>query len=382
LPGFVLRIGRREMTYAIQRELWVGTRGARRLERTVRQAIGPARGPFAISLEEARNAALRALADVRQGVDPRAERTPERVWTVREAYAEYARERPGQERTTGDMQDRARRFLSDWLERPITSITALEWRARYQAIQDGVRARAARAGATGARSANQTLGDFRSVWRLAAQVFGLRDDQSPTRGVGKRAKERPRHAVISPEGLAAWWDHVRTLPRADLHLLGLLSGLRPGSLVRIERAWIDLDARVIAFPASSMKARRPFDLPLSAPMIAVIKRCLLRAEVLYPGSEYLFPARSRDGRRTIHIRNWTEDARADGTPTVTGHGLRHSYSNVAETIGIPSSQRQLMFAQRVAGVEGRYLDNGALWSTLQAAQERISARIVELTGAG
>lgn len=373
----------------IQADLRRGPRnGVARAPETVRMTLG--RHPE-LAIDAARGRAMALLADIKSGVDPRETGAAGVVaggatWTLEEAYRQYGVERPGQERTLADMRARLDRYLPDWKSRPIASITAAEFRERYYKIQADVAAgvylpkgRARSEKATGARSANAVLGDLRAVWRLAAGVFRLAEIDSPTRGVGKRTKERPVHQVIAPGGLGAWWQRVRALPRREMHLLGLLSGLRPANLVSIERAWIDLPRRVVTFPAERMKGRRVFDLPLSAPMVEVIERALARSEVLFPveaGNRWLFPTYSRDRKSVIATQTWYEGS--PGAEIITGHGLRHTYSNVAESVGVPNNRRLLLLAQRVPGIAGRYLDDRALWGELLEAQERISARLVEL----
>lgn len=71
-----------------------------------------------------------------------------------------------------------------------------------------------------------------------------------------------------------------------MHRLGLLSGLRPGNLVAIERAWLRLDAGAVDFPARVMKNRQPFALPLSAPMVAIVREALGAGDVLASGTPW------------------------------------------------------------------------------------------------
>ncbi len=82
-------------------------------------------------------------------------------------------------------------------------------------------------------------------------------------------RERRREAVIMPEDLPDWWARVqalRNLLRREMHALGILSGLRPGTLVSIERDWIDLDACAIRLPR--MKSGREFHLPRRAVVVS------------------------------------------------------------------------------------------------------------------
>src|SRR5690606_1066949 len=93
----------------------------------------------------------------------------------------------------------------------------------------------------GPTSANHAMRALRSAYNYALK----RDDdgvlpQNPVGGVDFNP-ERRREAIILPEDMKDWAARVRALPnplRAQMHMLGMYSGLRPGTLVGIERAWV------------------------------------------------------------------------------------------------------------------------------------------------
>lgn len=105
-------------------------------------------------------------------------------------------------------------------------------------------------------------------------------------------KEWRRNAVILPDDLPERWKRAHALPsamRCDMHILGLLSGLRPGTLVSSQRDWVRLKDRAISIP--KMKAGRPFDLLLSEPMVECLQRLLALADIMYPKAPWLFLSR-------------------------------------------------------------------------------------------
>lgn len=86
--------------------------------------------------------------------------------------------------------------------------------------------------------------DFRAAYNFALKVV---DDPDALPGNPVAAvtfnKERASNRVIMPDDLADWWRRVQALPnplRRDMHKLGLLSGLRPGTLVALRRDWVRL----------------------------------------------------------------------------------------------------------------------------------------------
>lgn len=176
--------------------------------------------------------------------------------------------------------------------------------------------------------------------------------------------------------------------RGCLFRFGLLSGLRPGNLCGVRREWIaDLDdpARArIKFPAAVMKGRagkrRAFDLPLSAPMIELVRQALVlgpKAMRVTPDRcEWLFPTTSRDGRSIVATSNWTERT-LDANEV--GHSLRHSYRTLATAAGAPYDVAEMLVAHLLPGVGSRYVHPEGL-ATLWQWQSKISAYILARVG--
>src|SRR6185295_7451246 len=131
--------------------------------------------------------------------------------------------------------------------------------ARQAHVAAGVRARATTRNYTGARTANAVIRDLGAVWEFASDYTPL-PGVNPTRRIKMIGEVREHHEVPVAE-LGAWWaavGKIRNPLRVAMHRLGLLSGLRPGNLVAIERAWIG--DRRIDFPAHVMKGRKAFTL--------------------------------------------------------------------------------------------------------------------------
>jgi integrase len=186
--------------------------------------------------------------------------------------------------------------------------------------------------------------------------------------------ERRREAIILPEDLPDWWRRSEELPnslRTTMHRLGLLSGLRPGTLVSLQREWIDLGGRAIRIPR--MKSGRAFDLPLSEPMVALVENALRIGDVLYRDPPWLFPTRANDGRGIIHTQVWKEKTMRGET----GHVLRHTYRTMADRLGIPQSRARALLDHKQPGIEAHYLHSSALRDELLADQERMTAHILE-----
>ncbi|MDK3075547.1 integrase family protein [Sedimentitalea sp. JM2-8] len=370
VTGLLVAVNKGSKSYKVQRDLWQGPRGRKVLVKTVRHTLG---GTEEMTLDEARSRALAVLDQIKRGIDPNAP-PPDAAddagtWTVRRMFEEYGadmRARGCVDRSVDDMMDRLARYLPDWADTPITEVRRSAAREEHRRITE-------RHGAT---TANKAMRDFRAAYNFALKVV---DDPDALPGNPIAAvtfnKERASNRVIMPDDLADWWARVQALPnplRRDMHLLGLLSGLRPGTLVALRREWVRLDDRAVSIPR--MKSGRSFDLPLSGHMVELLGRVMAAGDLLFPGASWLFPTRSSRTGEVIATQVWKEKA----LPSETGHILRHTYRTVAQRTGIDRVNARLLLDHTVPGIDGVYIHERALFDTLLAEQERVTAAILAL----
>jgi integrase len=370
--GLFAECGQRGVSLKLQADL----RQPGRPVCTVRMTLG--KYPE-LGLDEARVRAMGLLVEIRAGRDPRAERAPAAQLTVSVAVDRYLDDMATREcapKCISYTGARLRNHLAAWSEIPLIEILPTQCQAEHARIKKE----------SGHVAANKTLRDFRAVWNLALRKADSPDAfprRCPVASVTFYREGRREDAVITD--LPGWWKRVQDLGnplRVCMHQLGLLAGLRPGNLVGIRREWIDLPGKVIRFPAEVMKGRagkrRPFSLPLSAPMVAVVQRALeLGDGSLTSGKHggWLFPTRTRDGRDVIATANWTESTLEMNE---CGHALRHSFKTLGAAAGVAGGDVELLMAHTVRGVEGVYLhaEHGPLLEHLREQQERISAFIL------
>ncbi len=375
VTGLMVAINKTAKSYKVQRDLWVGQHGRRRLAKTVRYTLGTTDD---LSLEQARDMAQTVIGQIKKGIDPNAalgagRREDPGTWTVERMYAEYAedmRVRDCAPRSIADMQLRLDRYLPRWKRLPINEVKRSMAREEHRRISSRF----------GPIVANQAMRDFRACYNFAMKVV---DDPDALPGNPVAAvtfnKERPRGQVLMPAELPEWWAKVQALSnpiRRDMHVLGLLSGLRPGTLVSLRREWVHLDEAAIVIPR--MKSGRSFALPLSKAMVELVRETMARGDLLYPGSPWLFPTWSRKGRKVIATQVWREKAVAGQT----GHILRHTYRTNAQRVGLDQTDARLLLDHAVPGIEGVYVHERALFDRLLVAQERMTAAVFELCGAG
>jgi integrase len=372
LPGFFAEgLSGGRASFKVQVEHRTGERtGNARKRRLIKTTLG--RFP-ALTLDAARAEAHRLLAEVKSGKDPRAGTASAGTWTVarmRAAYVEDLRIREKSERTVEDLTKLFDRYLSDWLELPVASISKDMVRERHAAVTTN----------HGRYAANHALKALRTCFNFTIAKTSNLVEVNPCDAITFH-RERPRKDkpgfVLPP--VRSWLTRVRELKnplRAAMHELGLFSGLRPGTLVALERAWLHLDDRAIVVPAPRMKARVEFALPLSAHMIELVKRAIAAGDVLFRSPQpYLFPTRD-DAGKVIATTVWKEKK----IPGETGHIVRHLYSAECHAAGVSSVNRQLLLGQKVPGIEGVYLSERALFVTLLAEQERVTAHLLAAIG--
>ena len=111
--GLMVAVNKASKSYKVQRDLWTGQRGRRKLEKTVRHTLGSVEE---MTLEEARIRAEQLITLIKTGVDPNAQpASPEdgsHAWKVERMYKEYTldlRTRERSERTGEDMLSRLNR---------------------------------------------------------------------------------------------------------------------------------------------------------------------------------------------------------------------------------------------------------------------------------
>lgn len=368
VTGLMIAVQKYCKSFKVQKDLWKGQRGRRRLVKTVRFTLGTTEE---LTLEDAREQATEMLLRIRRGEDPNAAPKGESAdgWTVEQMYREYAedlRTRECAKRTIEDFLARLEKYLPKWKPIQITEIKRSMARDEHRHITKK----------HGPYTANQCARDFRASYNFALKVVDDPDAlaANPISAVTFN-KERASNRVMMPEELPEWWEKVQQIGnplRRDMHVLGILSGLRPGTLVSLKRDWVDLEKRAICIP--KMKSGRSFALPLSDYMAELVERIISTGQTLYPETEWLFPTRSRHQRCVIHTQVWKER----GLPSQTGHILRHTYRTIAQRAGIDKIDARLLLDHAVPGIDGVYIHESALFDRLLIAQEEMTKAIFSL----
>lgn len=120
VTGLLVAVNKTGKSYKVQRDLWQGQRGRRKLVKTVRHTLG---GTDEMTLEDARDRAEDVIRLIKSGVDPNAPvadpAADAGTWTVRRMYEEYTADmlaRDCAQRTVDDMMARLDRYLPKWAD--------------------------------------------------------------------------------------------------------------------------------------------------------------------------------------------------------------------------------------------------------------------------
>ncbi|MDH4037165.1 MAG: tyrosine-type recombinase/integrase [Candidatus Krumholzibacteria bacterium] len=367
VKGLMVAVNKHSKSYKVQRDLWVGQRGRRRKTKTVRHTLGTT---LELTLDDARTRAMEVITQIKRGVDPNASDVEPgaETWTVERMFEEYMadlRARECADRTISDVRVQMNRYLADWKPIPISDVTRSMAREKHRHISER----------HGKAVANSSLRLFKAGYNLAMRVVDDPDalPDNPVKAVTFN-KVRSSNRVLMPEDLPEWWAKVQALPnplRRVMHTLGLFSGLRPGTLVSLRREWLHLDEHAISIPR--MKSGEPFDLPLSNYMVGLVQQALELGDMLYPGSEWLFPTRNVRGK-IIATAVWREKT----LPSETGHILRHTYRTIAQRVGLDKIDARMLLDHKVVGIDRVYVHEKALFDRLLASQETMTAAVLEL----
>jgi integrase len=375
LPGFAIRVT------PIGTKLFVMQ--ARVAGRKQRVTIG--RYPD-LTVVQARELALQALADMRRGTDPVVERKARR-----QAAA-------ASEMTISQLADK---WMADYVRPKLKPRTVFDYeRLLAQHIKpalghlsvagidrdDIVRLHVDMARIP--RRANYVISTVRALINFGIDL-GLRPPASnPARRI-KMYRERARERFLSEVEIAKAADAIEQAERAGKigpHgaaglRLALFTGARSGEVTAIQWSHVDWERRLIRLPDS--KTNEPRTIHLSEAALEVLKTVPRIGRFVVAGAKPNEPYKNL-GRAWIDIR-----ANA-GLADVRLHDLRHSYASLAAGRGVSLQMIGKLLGHKVPATTARYSHlardavaavNDELGAAMQAAiakKQPPSAKVVKL----
>jgi integrase len=168
--------------------------------------------------------------------------------------------------------------------------------------------------------ANRTVAVLSRMFSLAIR-WGLRSD-NPARGI-ERNPESKRKRYLSGEELGRLTAALAKQPDrqfSNIVCLLMLTGARKGEVLSMRFDNLDLDRGIWSKPGSTTKQKTDHIVPLSAPVIQLLKGIKTRGE-------YVFPGDAESGHVADIQKAWVRLCASTGISGVRIHDLRHSFAS-------------------------------------------------------
>lgn len=243
--------------------------------------------------------------------------------TVRAALEEYIKTKTLKESTIDDYRKRIK-FLDEWLELPIGSITPLMIRDKHLQLKS-----------RGARHADLIMGILGSVIQFAHHIEALKTSRpiavnpvSVLTVLSQRSKPQTRiDEYIKDHELGPWILAVKQLENktaSDYLMFVLLTGLRRTEASELTWEKIDLANGILNIPKEDTKNGLPLRLPLSSYLIQMLrerKRC--------SRNEFVFGSRYNNRGNFISPERSIRCVRTYSGVYFKMHSVRRTFINLA-----------------------------------------------------
>lgn len=332
-PGFGLVVGLQTKTFVVQRDI------NGRSTRITLDKVG------VITPDQARKRAKEELVVMGQGINPNDQKREARAKqvTLSDALKSYKETRKTlSEKTRTEYTRLLERYLTDWLDKPLTDITPDKVSKRHSKIAEQVRKNprfkssknySGSTQATGQSAANDAFRALRTIYNHALAINPALPENPVKRLSSTKAwyPENRRTGHIKTAELKPWLRSISGVPndvQRDYALVVLFTGLRRNEAATLEWRNVDLEAGTLHIPVT--KNKRTLDLPLSSYLIALFTARKPRCG----DSPWVFPAASESGHieEPRYALDWA--AKECGV-AVTVHDLRRTFVTIAEQCEVP-----------------------------------------------
>lgn len=328
-----------------------------------------------LTVEQAKKEAMRVLGDVATGKDPIAEKQESNLQatTLLDTFQDYLATR--KDLKPGTIKDYRRSLnwaASDWLNKPLTSITKDKIEIRHRELGKKSHARANNAMRVLRALFNHARNKYEDSKGNPLILVNPVDRLSQSRAWYKVER---RQSIIKPHQLASWWNATEQLnnftTRDYLQFL-LFTGLRRSEASRLE--WTEVDFKSCTVTILETKNHRVHVLPFSS---AIEEMLLRRFEER--DSPYVFPSDSERGY-LIEPRTAVQRVATLSGVSFTLHDLRRTFITIAESLDIPAyALKQLMNHKDPNDVTAGYIVSDI--ERLRAPMQQITDFILEKVNA-
>jgi integrase len=165
--------------------------------------------------------------------------------------------------------------------------------------------------------------------------------------VSKRKIETPRDRTLTTDELTALWRAIDNLPelsRAYFRVV-LLTGARRNEVRGMAWSELDLDAALWRLPAERNKSARPFEIPLSAPVVETLRKVPRIGPKVF----------ALDGKRPMAVHQLIERVRGDaGLLDVRLHDLRRTLRTGLAELNVSFEVAERVLNHAVPGLQAVY----------------------------
>jgi integrase len=316
LRGFGVLVSVKAKSYIVQRDI----KGRTRRITIGRHGI--------LTADLAKKEAIKLLAQMTGGQDPVIIKQEEKAnsLTLKEAADLYLNSQKMKDerspKTLLGYNQNLNCYFKDWFNKPLKEISRQTIRERHLKIGEN----------NGHYAANAAMRTFRAIWNRA-----MRQNETlpacPTINVDWYP-EHKREAI--PQGnLSKWYEGIQSLSnpiRRDAYIFLLFSGLRAESAATIKWEDVNFENESLFIPLPKGGKKRAFYLPLSEYLINLLKRRKEDNELVFSGSQWVFPSNSK--KKEGRIAEWKLSVREKKNLSLpfTPHQLRHNYISIAHSI--------------------------------------------------
>jgi integrase len=174
---------------------------------------------------------------------------------------------------------------------------------------------------------------------------------NPVVGVSKRKVETPRDRTLTADELTALWraiDKLPQLPRAYFRVV-LLTGARRNEVRCMAWSELDLDDGLWRLPAERNKSARPFDVPLSPPVVETLRALPRIGPLVF----------ALDGKRPMAVHQLIDRVRCDaGLLDVRLHDLRRTLRTGLAELGVNLEVAERVLNHAMPGLQAVYNRHG------------------------
>lgn len=332
-----------------------------------------------LTLEQAREKAIKNKGEVLEGKDPLRQRQDERqAPTVRDLSKRYLEEHAVKKRGSSRRDDESminNIILPRLGSQKVAEIEFEDIDALHRKLKN-----------TPYR-ANRVIALLSKMFSLAStkwKGWSGRND-NPAKGIEKYPEEK-RERFLSPVELSALTDALakhKNQASANAIRLLILTGARRSEVFTATWDQFDLEAGVWVKPSAHTKQKKEHRVPLSA-----ASQQLLNEMQKTTSGDYLFPGRGRRNHLTDLKRFWESVCKTANIKDCRIHDLRHTYASILASSGmsLPIIGQLLGHTQQATTQRYAHLYD----DPLREATERVgnlvtsnglSAEVVKLNGA-